>query len=233
MSLPNPYYEHDGITIYHGDALLILPQLPELSVRCIITDPPYGVSLKESGEVYMVGDTVDLFPYVLPLLRRVLADDGAIYAFSSTSRLALNLPSFQTYFKMHSMIIWDKRIGRVPRQLSHYKLRYEPILYGSKGLHRLNEYADDVFCVDIPRGKKRVHPTQKPVEVMKYLLSNSSVEGQVALDPFLGSGTTVVAAKVLNRKAIGIEIEERYCEITAKRLSQEVFDFHPQEARRE
>jgi len=216
-----PYYADDYVFIVHGDCREILPELPKVDL--VLTDPPYGVSYKKAGEEYMVGDTVNLVPYFLPLAREVLKPDGAIYMFSSTTKLVDTLPVFNTYFKLHSIIIWDKRIGQIPRQLSHYKLRYEPILYGSKGLHRLNGYADDVFQCDIPRGKKRVHPTQKPLEIVEYLVGNSAREASIVLDPFLGSGTTAVACINLNRKCIGIEIEEKYCEIAARRCSQGVF----------
>jgi site-specific DNA-methyltransferase (adenine-specific) len=67
-----------------------------------------------------------------------------------------------------------------------------------------------------------VHPTVKPTDLLAILLGYSTLAGEVVLDPFMGSGTTLVAAKNLGRKAIGIEIEERYCEIAAKRCSQEV-----------
>jgi len=216
------YYSDEWIAIACADCREILPELPKVDL--VLTDPPYGVSYKKKGEEYMIGDTVNLIPYFLPLARRVLNQDGAIYLFSSTTKLVDTLPIFNTYFKLHSIIIWDKRIGQIPRQLSHYKLRYEPILYGSKGLHRLNGYADDVFQCDIPRGHKRVHPTQKPIEIVEYLLRNSTNEESLTLDPFLGSGTTAVACINLHRKCIGIEIEEKYCEIAAKRCSQMVMD---------
>jgi DNA modification methylase len=69
-----------------------------------------------------------------------------------------------------------------------------------------------------------VHPTQKPEAVMRWCIKLSGTQGTI-LDPFMGSGTTLVAAKNLGRKAIGVEIEERYCEIAVKRLAQEVFNF--------
>ncbi|GAH75161.1 unnamed protein product, partial [marine sediment metagenome] len=155
--------------------------MPDECVDLVLTDPPYGVSYKKSGEEYMIGDTVNLIPHFLPQVRRILKSDGAIYMFSSTTKLVDTLPIFNTYFKLHSLIIWDKRIGRIPRQLSHYKLRYEPILYGSKGLHRLNSYEDDVIQCDIVRGKKRIHPTQKPKEIVKYFIKNSMNENSIIL----------------------------------------------------
>jgi DNA modification methylase len=222
MKLSDYLYHQDSAgEIYCGDCLEILPLLSDNSVDLVLTDPPYGVSYKTTGEEYMVGDTVNLTPYILPRIRKVLQKNGACYLFSSTTKLVEILPVFSIYFKLHSIIIWDKIIGRIPRQLSHYKLRYEPILYGSTGLHRLNGYVDDVIACQIDRGHRRVHPTQKPVNVIKFLIENSSNESDTILDPFLGSGTTAVAAKQLGRKFIGIEIEEKYCEIAKQRLSQE------------
>jgi DNA modification methylase len=133
-----------------------------------------------------------------------------------------NTEAIKEFNRLYSLIIWDKIIGQIPRQMSHYKLRYEPILYGSMGLHRLNAYQDDVIQCQIDRGHKRVHPTQKPVSVIEYLLKNSTNKKSLVLDPFLGSGTTTVACKHLGIRCIGIEIEEKYCELAAKRVSQEM-----------
>jgi hypothetical protein len=97
--------------IIQGDCLNILKTFPDKSIDLIVTDPPYGVSYKVTGETYMVGDTVNLVPYFLPEARRILKDDGAIYMFSSTTKLVDTLPVFNTYFKLHSLLIWDKRVG--------------------------------------------------------------------------------------------------------------------------
>lgn len=206
--------------VYVADCLSAMKDMPDQSVDLIITDPPYGVSYKKKGEPYMVGDTVNLFPYFLPVFHRLLKDTGAVYVFCATTQLVNVLPTFQTYFKLHSIIIWDKQVGIIPRQLSHYKLRYIPILYGSKGLHRLNTYQDDVISAPIVRGRARIHPTQKPVQVVAYFVENSSSAGDLIFDPFLGVGTTAVAAQQLNRCYLGFEINPVWAKLARERLMQ-------------
>lgn len=171
--------------IHQGNCLELIKNIDDKSIDLIITDPPYGVSYKNSGETYMVGDTVNLIPYILPEFYRVLKDTGAIYMFSSTTKLVDTLPIFNIYFKLHSIIIWDKRIGQIPRQLSH----------------------------------KRVHPTQKPIEVTDYILENSINSGGIVLDPFIGSGTTAVSCIKNKCDFIGMEIESKYVEIANKRIA--------------
>jgi len=219
-----PYYEEDAGVIYCADCINIMKKMLDKCVDLVVTDPPYGVSYKKSGEEYMIGDTVNLIPYILPQLRRILKRNGAIYMFTSTTKLCEILPVFQMYFKLHSIIVWDKTIGQIPHHKSHYKMRYEPVLYGSTGLHRLNGYFDDVIQQPIVRGKKRCHSTQKPIETIRYFIENSTNENDIIYDGFLGSGTTAVAAKQLGRKYIGIEISEAYCKIAKQRLSQEVMN---------
>ena len=124
---------------------------------------------------------------------------------------------------MHNIIIWDKQVPLYPHHTSHFKLQYEPIVYGSRGLHYLkkNRCADVIQC-QIDRGNARLHPTQKPVGIIKALLEATDDAKLLILDPFLGSGTTAYCAKKLGRKCIGIEIEEKYCEIAARRCAQSV-----------
>lgn len=209
-------------TIIVGDCLDIMAQMPDGCVDLVITDPPYGVSYRRSGkEEYMIGDTVNLFPYFMPDFRRLLRPDGAIYLFSSTTRLVEVLPLFQTYFKLHSILVWDKQVGQIPHQLTHYKLRWEPILYGSKGLHQLNEYKDDVISCPIVRGRKRLHITQKPEDIIAYCIENSTQAGDIVADFFMGSGTTAVVADRLGRKFFGCDINPDYVKTALERLEKD------------
>ena len=221
-----PYYQEGGITIYHGDCMEILPDLPKVDL--VLTDPPYGISKKHKGETFLAGDTINLLPILLPLLYKNLKDDGGIFIFAATKLLHETLWQFQTYFKLHNIIIWDKVNARYPYQKSNFWRQYEPIIYGSKGLFELagGKHTDIITClIDNPMASDRYMTVQKPIDLVMSILQATKETTDLILDPFLGSGTTLVAAKKLNRKCIGIEIEEKYCEIAAKRLSQSVMDF--------
>ena len=104
----------------------------------------------------------------------------------------------------------------------------EYVIYGTNGAHDSDgeKAVQNVISCPTLTGDDKEHIAEKPIEVMKWVLAVTKANSTI-LDPFMGSGTTLRAAKDLRRKAIGIEIEEKYCEISAKRLSQEVFDFAP------
>lgn len=124
--------------------------------------------------------------------------------------------------KTRNMIVWDK--GQMGMGMP-WRNQHELIYYGKRTPAQINSgrYGNVVKC---PRTGNIQHPTEKPVRVMANLIANTT--GSVICDPFMGSGTTLRAAKDLGRKAIGIEIEEKYCEIAANRLRQEVLSFDPQ-----
>lgn len=193
-----PYYEHAGITIYHGDCLDVLPGLG--AVDLVVTDPPYGVG-------YAHWDSA-----VPPMTWLEWSRANA--------RLVVFTPSngSQYLYPPPTWTLCWARPGSVQRAFGGGFSHWEPILvYGDR-----NPY--DVDCRVFPPNTgagKTGHPCPKPTRLMTWLISGSGFSGTV-LDPFAGSGTTLIAAKDLGRRAIGIEIEERYCEIAAKRLSQEV-----------
>jgi DNA modification methylase len=217
-----PYYEHAGITIYHGDCRELLPQLPKVDL--LLTDPPYGISFSHGGgdnsgigrgryatlfaHEKVVGDTSPFDPtFILSL--------GVPTVLWGGNHFASRLPNSQSW------LVWDKRAA------SHHTNDFADceIAWTNLGcVARMFRHHWDGMMKASERGQSRVHPTQKPVGLMMWCLSFAP-EAKTILDPFMGSGTTLRAAKDLGRKAIGIEIEERYCEIAAKRMAQEVFSF--------
>ena len=211
-----PYYSDDSVTIYHGDALNVLASLPAASADVIIADPPYGTRTHQREE-WMVGEFANVMPVALPELHRIGVNDAGLYLFTSWKLMADWVFRCSPYFRMQNFLIWDK--GRHSGTFGAYswQFHWEGIFYGIKGPRKVREYQPDVLRTN----ERPALPMQKPVDVLRRLIRASSDEGQMILDPFLGSGSTLVAAKAESRRAIGIEIDERYCEIAATRLQQD------------
>lgn len=210
-----PYYTDDSVTIYNCDCREILPELPEVDL--VLTDPPYGmnwdgrVSSGKNGHggnhskfkgVTIYGDNEHVDLLLITSMSCVLI----IWGFHH----------FPEQLSKGSAFVWIKKL---PKAFGTF-LSDADLAWMNKG------HGVYVSPVINPASfqNERVHPTQKPVSLMKWCIEQSGTNG-VVLDPFMGSGTTLRAAKDLGRKAIGIELEEKYCEIAARRMSQEVFDF--------
>jgi site-specific DNA-methyltransferase (adenine-specific) len=252
-----PYYDHAGITIYHGDCREILPQLPDRSIDFIFTDPPYGHNNNNNGDLIHRREAAlgHLPTGVNPPEGRPIANDGVEangliqWAFTEWNRL-LGLgcccccccgggpdPQFARWslwldkaIGFKQMVVWDKG----PMGMGwHYRRSYETVLVGEKpgAACRWFDTTDRVENIIRSIGKiipqASDHPTPKPVLLAEHFMALHSRPGDLVLDCFLGCGATLVAAQRGQRRAIGIEIEERYCETAAKRLSQEVFSFEP------
>ncbi|HPD73534.1 MAG TPA: DNA methyltransferase [Candidatus Krumholzibacteria bacterium] len=211
MTLPPPYYQDSAVTIYHADCRDILPLLPKVDL--VLTDPPYGIShptdyatrgrdgltsCNNYPPVY--GDSEKFDPS--HLLRFPCVLWGANY-------FASKLPETSGW------LVWDKErpdgIDQATCELAwtNFVKGVRRFRYLWNGCMRAGS---EVLC----------HPTQKPVALMSWVLGLQWTPPGVVLDPYMGSGPVLRAAKDLGRKAIGIEIEERYCEIAAKRMAQEV-----------
>jgi DNA modification methylase len=201
-----PYYEHGGITIYHGDCREILPQLGRFDL--LLTDPPYGVKKGYASYEDAPQQNDDLICSIIPVLA------GA----SSRRLITCGVGNIWKYPPADWVICWSKP-NSMSRSIVANANIWEPVLvYGCKGFG-----VDGVTVSIVPQLLD--HPCPKPLKLFRWLIAKASAENDSIIDPFLGSGTTLEAAKELGRKATGIEIEERYCEIAAKRLSQEVLSF--------
>lgn len=216
----NPYYEHGGITIYHGDCREVLPGL---SADLLLTDPPYGIALDTDNSRFSggtAGNVAKRGTGVSSRNGRPVIGDAAPFD-----------PSFLLAHGEHQVIWgWNNYPDKLPRGACLVWLKRNDEAFGtflSDAETAWMSKGHGVYCKrDLSNNAialTRAHPTQKPVTLMTWCLSFFPNAASV-LDPFMGSGTTLVAAKNLGRKAIGVEIEERYCEIAARRLSQEVLN---------
>ena len=215
-----PYYQEDGITIYHGDCRDILPLLDPVDL--VLTDPPYGINVVGSDGTIgghtknamatkfekVVGDDREFDPqFLLDYCRNVFLWGANYYG--------QNLPR-----RKGRWFVWDKQ-RPVGTTFSDCEIAWASL--DGVAIKKF-EFKWDGYHKD-GEDKFRYHPTVKPVELMKWCIQQCNYWdiALTILDPFMGSGTTLRAAKDLGRKAIGIEIEEKYCEIAVKRLRQEVF----------
>lgn len=221
-----PYYEHGGITIYHGDCREVMPDL--VGVGLVVTDPPYVFGLAstaQEGKAGGWGDMMNNATFYASLLTSFRAlfcgRTGAAWVCNSWRSLpVLARASYEARWPIESLLIWDK-IGIGPGGPRGLRPTYElAALFVDGDFAIVDRGTPDIWRVR-PGAKVTDHPAEKPIALIKRMVEAGNDTGAV-LDPFSGSGTTLVAARESDRPAIGIEIEERYCEIAANRLSQEV-----------
>ena len=221
-----PYYEHAGITIYHGDCREILPHV---SGDATITDPPYNVGINYgpgSGADRRTPDDHDDWlssAFASASAPELVWFPGKVNVFRSASVIE------RAGLRPHWMLGWHRKEFAGDRWLGGPAICWEPIVWATRRdkpefEKRFGHGGRDFLVVNSTHGDpwSDLHPCPKPIKVMRWLVGLFVPEDGFVIDPFMGSGTTLRAAKDLWRKAIGIEIEERYCEIAAKRLEQEV-----------
>ena len=205
----SPYFEQDGVTLYHGDCREILPQLGQFDL--LLTDPPYGLGDKWNGGgggaksswAFSSSDakawdmsTSDALPSAVSIANDAIVWGGNYYS----------LPP------MRCWLIWDKKqpdTWSTGQAEMAWTTLDKPIR-----VYRLAQ------CEAHAEMESKMHPTQKPLSLMRWCLKWT--DAKTILDPFAGSGTTLLAARLEGRQAVGIEISERYCEIAANRLRQKL-----------
>lgn len=226
MSLPKPYYQDDAVTIYHGDCREVLPNISGADL--VVTDPPYvfGIaSTFDEGKAGGWGDMMNsaaLYAAWLVEFKRILWNRaGAAWVFNSwRSFPVLARSAFDARWPIESLLVWDKEwIG--PGGSRGLRPSYEVCALFAHPDYQVKDRGTPDIWRQKWAGAKEFHPAEKPVPLLRRMISAGGTAGLV-LDPFCGSGSTLVAAKSVGVRAIGIEIEERYCEIAAKRMQQEV-----------
>lgn len=192
-----PYFQRDGITIYNMDCRKVLPWLPRLDL--LLTDPPYGIGIAANPvrQKHQKQDWDDLCP---PRYLVEMAVESARFAIVWGGNY-FGLPASRKF------LVWDKQ---QPADFSLAQCEQAWCSWDGNA----KTYTKRVI------GYAKVHPTQKPEGLMQWCIGQAPEKVETIIDPFMGSGTTLVAAKLEGRQAVGIEINEKYCEAAAKRLEQ-------------
>jgi site-specific DNA-methyltransferase (adenine-specific) len=213
------YYSDDHVTLYHGDCLTEHREWLEADV--LVTDPPYG---SENGNGYgRAGGNGRIGNAFIANDRTTEVRDAALAAWADRPVIAFGTPRMpEPPGGWDHRLVWDKRepgLNGGPWRYTH-----ESIFVRGEGWARVSAASFSILSYPSGNGspEKRDHVHAKPVALMMRLIE-AAPPGAIA-DPFAGSGSTLIAAKNLGRKAIGVELEERYCEIIAKRCQQEVLD---------
>lgn len=234
-----PYYEHGGVTIYNGDALDVLAAL-NVSIDAVITDPPYSsgtrheASKSSSGAMQRAGrfserpidlDQMTTTGFVW-LLRAVafrcygmLVDGGSFLSFIDWRQWPNLVGAIETTnLRVQGMVVWDKGHFGLG---NGFRSQHELICHAAKGVPTI--YDKGIGNVlSFAREQTLDHPSPKPPELLSRLIRCVTPPTGIVLDPFMGAGPTLRAAKDTGRRVIGIELDEGYCEIAARRLSQEI-----------
>lgn len=204
--------------IYNMDCLEGLKQLEDSSVDCIITDPPYGINYisnrYKNGNPHKEIANDDTLYIPLDELWRILKPTGAMFVFYS-----YKVPLMDKRVK--NRLIWVKNNWTAGDLEGDFGNQYESIAFMPKEQFKLkSKRYSNVWHFNRVSPDKLKHPTQKPVSIIRRLIKAGTKENDVVLDPFMGSGTTAVASQELDRRFIGFELDEGYCEVANNRLNQ-------------
>ena len=201
MTLPTPYYDHAGITIYHGDCRDILPLIPAGGADGLVTDPPFGIGWSRATWA----DSADEYP---ELILWLVSEGSRVAKWCFVFQTMLNVSRFHEWFPEGWRIFAAcKNFAQIrPKGVWH---SWDPVVFWNSGPNSGPNSVTvnrDYFVGNVAGvfGEQSGHPCPRPIDTMRYLVALAAPTGGAILDPFMGSGTTLVAAKQLGRRAIGI-----------------------------
>lgn len=229
----DPYYSDELLTLYHGDALEILPTIRTASIRAVVTDPPYVIGAVSAGNIgSKAGGWADMMNSALWFstwyrqVDRVLHSTGAFWTFLNWRSLPVVMrAALDAGMAVTSMLCWDKEwIG--PGGSQGLRPSYELVaLMAQPGFSIEDRALPDIWRHKVGSYKPWGHPAEKPEGLVRRIVDTCHLpQGAVVLDPFAGSGTTAAACRTLNLHCIAIEGEEAWCETIARRCGQAVLD---------
>lgn len=217
-----PAIEVEGLI--QGDAISKLKELKEKSIDCVVTDPPYNIGFKSvrGADTNDFDDefSLDMLDSTCKELSRVMKDDSHLYMFIGFQTAFDYINIVSKYFDVRNLLVWVKNNHTPTNYQLNYAHKYELIIFASKGKRILNrDCTPDVLEFKNPTNK--LHSCEKPLDLLEYLIENSTIKGEVVLDCFAGSGSTLVASENIGRKWVGIELKKEFINLIKSRLKSE------------
>jgi len=217
--------ESEELNLFEGDCLTEINKIENDSVACLIIDPPYGIDYQSNYKLAKhdkidsdISDAFKLLDKSLKMVKPKMKKDSHVYIFTTWKVYEKVKPIVEKYFEVKNCLIWNKNNWSMGDLNGNYAEKYEMIIFATQGNRRLLGEKRPINVLDFERTNNSNHPTEKPVELLKELIKNSTVEGEVVLDYFAGSGSTMVASKELNRVSYGIEKDKNYIDVIKGRL---------------
>lgn len=212
------------IDLYNGDCLEVMKSIPDGSVDMVLTDPPYGMSFVSGRRkiAYNPIDNDNSLEWIDELASecyRIAKDNTGHYVFCSYHHIDKFKQAFEKHFKIKNILTWVKNNHSMGDLKGDFASKTEFILFLQKG-RCLIRGKRDCNVLQYARTGNELHPTQKPVDMLEFLISKFSDESMVICDPFMGSGSTMIACLNTNRKGIGIELDKHYFDIAQKRINE-------------
>ena len=216
------YYSEDKVKLYNADCLDILKKLPDNYIDLIVTDPPYGINLspqrktsKFKNKRIEMDKDLNWLDNFYKEAYRILNNRGVLYCFCNWEKYDIFKHKAEKFFIVKNCLVWNKMWFGMG---NNWRPNHEFILMLSKekNIKTLSNNKSNILNYRRIHPSKLNHVAEKPIDLVKDLISEH--QGEIVLDPFLGSGTTAIACKELDRKCIGIEISPEYCNIAKARV---------------
>lgn len=211
--------------LYNGDCLELLKNIQDESVDCIITDPPYGIgyqsNMKKNKDLPMFYDrnTAWVSEYLYKAYR-VMKKDAHLYMFCPQQKIDEFKQKIESFFILKNILVWNKGGFGMGDLEGSYAPSYEFILFAVKEQGRKLNGKRERDVLNYGKVKPEYHPTQKPIDLLVFLIEKSTNEGDIVLDTFMGSGSTGVACRRKNRRFIGMEISDEYFNSAKQRIEE-------------
>ncbi len=216
------------IKLFHADCFDLIKEIQDGVVNAVITDPPYGMNYlsgrREKKHKRIENDSnLEWISFYIDEIDRITNENSSIYLFCSHHKIDIFKRAIEKKFKLKNILIWEKNNHTSGDLKGAFGVKTEFIIYATKGVVHLNGRRD-ANIIKFNKTQNNFHPTEKPVELIDYLIAKSTNKNDMVFDGFMGSGTTGVSCAKAQRKFIGIEKDEEYFKVASMRIDKTIKD---------